>query len=105
MDKPTLKALRGSINKWIKIVRGTGVDYGEANCPLCKMFNTFGNDCVGCPVFQKTKKPYCMGTPFAGWVRLNVDRVENERHAKWARKELAFLQSLLPSAVLPSEER
>ncbi len=48
MNNETLVALRGSIEKWEKIVGGSGVDGGIENCPLCKEFyiNPF-NQCTG----------------------------------------------------------
>jgi hypothetical protein len=103
MDKKTLKALHGSINKWIKIVRGTGEDHGENNCPLCQMFNTSSNDCVGCPVFEATGEPFCKDTPYMEWLQFDTDRAKTESQIQTARAELAFLQSLLPSNVLSSQ--
>jgi len=47
MDAKTLKALKGSIKKWEKIIAGTGVDKGGDNCPLCK---ACGWNCRDCPV-------------------------------------------------------
>ena len=38
-DPKTLRALKGSITKWNKIVKSTKAeDKGTANCPLCKLF-------------------------------------------------------------------
>jgi hypothetical protein len=33
-----MKALDGSIEKWRKIVAGTGTDEGPDNCPLCQRY-------------------------------------------------------------------
>lgn len=38
MDKKTVKAIRGSIKKWEDIEKGTGMDFGVGNCPLCHLF-------------------------------------------------------------------
>ena len=38
MDKATREALLGSIEKWERIVAGTGEDRGTLNCPLCTKF-------------------------------------------------------------------
>ena len=110
MDKKTLKALKGSIQKWEKIVKGKGVDKGSYNCPLCKLFVKYR--CVGCPVSLKTKDGSCTGTPYDEW----EDHFFSEHEDYWndqtdkelglkcqcdtcreiAQKEVDFLKSLLP---------
>jgi len=88
MKPKTLKALKGSILKWEKIVKGTGTNEGPRNCPLCKLF--WFSDCLGCPVKDKVKQSYCDGTPFRQYCRgRNIDS---------ARAELDFLKSLLPKS-------
>lgn len=105
MSKATLKALRGSIAKWEKIVAGTGVDKGPDNCALCKRF--FYRDCSGCPVNDKTGEG-CQRTPYDRWA--DVTETETDMTAAGHRKavspeakeaaqaELDFLKSLLPEA-------
>jgi len=68
MDIETLKALKGSIKKWERIVEGTGVDEGADNCPLCEIKH----------VDKKKMKVYCATCK------------------ELAQKELDFLRSLLP---------
>ena len=46
MEARTLKALRGSIEKWKRILAGEP-DNGIADCPLCGLFFAYG--CSGCP--------------------------------------------------------
>jgi len=53
MNKETLEALKGSIEKWKKIATGKGVDEGWKNCPLCRLFIIDG--CRNCPVKLKTQ--------------------------------------------------
>lgn len=64
-------ALEGSIAKWRNIVLKKDVNLGAINCPLCQVFllprrglSGQENDCVGCPVREKTGKPYCRETPY-----------------------------------------
>jgi len=102
MPRKTLVALRGSIKKWEGVAFGGVKDEGPDNCPLCAEFykNDDGAevDCNGCPVRTKTKKPYCLGTPYVEWVEtdnyngfaVSVDSIIA------AAKMLFFLQSLLP---------
>lgn len=107
MNKKTLKALEGSIIKWDKIVDSTeGIDYGTANCPLCKAFDL----CSECPVGEYSQKHYsygCVETPYSKWEehqkdvhRLNsppFQRVSKCRTClRLAKKELNFLCGLLP---------
>ena len=100
MDKETLKALKGSIRKWEKIVDGVGVDLGSENCPLCYLYLDSKLDCKGCPVGK-----HCLDTVFGDWVLHHVRKHPNKplqiigkcrTCKKLARKELEFLQSLLP---------
>ena len=102
MNKQTLKALKGSIKKWERIVAGELEDEGPDNCPLCKLYY-WDKDCTGCPVFEKTAKHYCSGTPYEDkWVPLIRreafvnKRADTPEKKKAARAELKFLKSLLP---------
>ena len=38
MNKETLEALKGSIEKWRKIVEEGDEDRGSSSCPLCQLF-------------------------------------------------------------------
>ena len=67
MDKKAVKALRGSIKKWERIVLGTGEDFGTRNCPLCKKYDR-GTNCDGCPVAEDTGEPFCNGSPYDKWI-------------------------------------
>jgi hypothetical protein len=109
MDKAALKALKGSIRKWERIVAGDGGDDGAADCPLCREFR-FGAefDCVGCPVMAESGLPYCSGTPYTGWMQyhdglarafpLNASTGEE---IMLAQAELDFLRGLLPRKKNP----
>jgi len=108
MDKKTLEALQKSIEKWEKIVMEKGKDEGSRNCALCWLF--LKNECEGCPVYAKTKRKGCRGTPCEDW----VDHQENHFYyvnepyrvvkcpecKKLAEEELEFLKSLLPKKEL-----
>ena len=98
MNRKTLKALKGSIEKWEDIVAGTGHDDGAENCPLCQLF--IRNECVGCPVFEKTRMRECQGTPYQRWVRYlgfaPTWTAGTLRQKAAAKAELKFLKSLLP---------
>lgn len=103
MNAATLDALKGSIEKWEKIVKGTGKDYGTANCPLCVLF--YSNVCIGCPVSAKSGKVGCVDTPYREWGKATLSQrnsVSNGRYAISslqkiaAQAEMDFLKSLLP---------
>ena len=97
MDKVTLKALKKSIEKWEQRAKGKKTD---DECPLCDLFRLYSDVegveyefnenriCVGCPVFAKTGKVRCEGSPYDIWM-------DGESVAD-AKKELKFLKSLLP---------
>ncbi len=111
MDEQTLTALKGSIEKWEKIVKGENGDFGAKNCALCKLFNTItaahdGTLCAGCPVAELVEESGCCGTPYEEWCRyvpITYDnngnkerRVFDEESQILAEQELNFLKSLLP---------
>ena len=96
MNAKTLKALKGSIAKWRKIVAGKEFDAKSENCPLCILF-TFS--CEPCPVARKTKQHECRGTPYdTEWLPLGgaYKKASTPKLKKAARAELSFLKSLLP---------
>lgn len=92
MNAKTLKALKGSIRKWQRIVAGTGRDEGPNNCPLCKLF--WHAHCQRCPVFKVTELENCGGTPYESWEGWKRVKTKEQRHI--AQRELDFLKSLLP---------
>jgi hypothetical protein len=126
MKPETLQALLGSIDKWEKIVDGSGVDQGSMNCALCARFVGYSTgqsgDCTRhdgeiCPVALATGRAYCQGSPYEDWVlavdyrsaMLGLDG-DNENRAGPSEKatdgetvmcavlELEFLRSLLPES-------
>lgn len=111
MNSKTLRALKGSIEKWKAIAAGTGVDHATDNCPLCAVFHVrcYGDACcVGCPVREHTDKMYCMDTPFRAWFdhqykqheALAMDceylKVRCPTCKSLAAQEVKFLESLVP---------
>ncbi len=106
MTARTLQALKGSIEKWERIVAGTGGDRGYRNCPLCALFLRYSEPtCEGCPVAAKSGRPNCEKTPYIAWHE-SGDRSYEAIDKSWfahgpkslaaAKRELAFLKSLLP---------
>ena len=100
MNSKTLKALKQSIKHWERLVAGEpGEEMGRHTCALCKLFRPYKPtlNCLGCPVAVKTGKPGCQSTPYD--VAANAF-VFQGKHSKTfnraAKKELAFLKSLLP---------
>lgn len=97
MNKRTLKALEGSIEKWRQIAYENGKDYGTENCPLCKMFFINGSrDCTGCPVRDKTGRMLCHGSPYEAWAYSHKKHIPSVKK-QLAVAELKFLRSLRPS--------
>lgn len=105
MKKKTLKALKGSIEKWKNILKKKEVDLGNKNCPLCKLF--IKDDCKGCPVAVAVKNTGCDGTPYDDWVEHCLEKtnddwycwertIGNKKSKKAAKAMLKFLKSLLP---------
>lgn len=105
MDQRTLEALKGSIEKWRRIVYKGASNGGPEDCPLCQLFNTYehkyglaGEKCVGCPVMERTGVSGCEGSPYEKIENsFYVDPInEDPKVLKHAKAELAFLKSLLP---------
>ena len=100
MDHKTLKALKGSIRKWELIVAGKGVDRGESNCPLCKLFAHAPNYCRCCPVMEETGQESCIGSPYDTWAHTGFwtpnKKITDDESAIAAVLELEFLKALLP---------
>lgn len=109
MDKDTLKALKGSVRKWERIVDGRGADNGTYNCPLCKMFLLGEMRCAGCPVKEASGQSYCRGTPYENWDDVVEEELDFPRRIsdlpsvrlrrdalRYAKDEVRFLKGLLP---------
>lgn len=105
MEKETLKALKGSIKKWVKIEGSTrALDKAYKNCPLCDMF--WDGECDGCPIKEETTEIQCLGSPYEKWcdhqIEEHIMSPWNRRHKdcptclELATKERKFLESLLP---------
>ena len=115
LNKRQLKALRGSIKKWEKIVAGTGKDEASDNCPICILVQ---ENCHQCPVAsfvaenKGDRAMYddeggamydCADTPYNAWNQHSCDKcLEREGYAVCkeskglAKRELNFLRSMLP---------
>jgi len=101
MKAKTLKALKGSIEKWRAIENKDGGDEGGANCPLCGLFIE-NVDCEGCPASSAV----CACGHYGEW--LDHFHTEHPKNSAYpivpicdeciliARKEHKFLESLLP---------
>lgn len=106
MDARTHKALMASIAKWERNAEAkTPDDYltGPEDCALCMLF--FSKDCHGCPVSARTGESTCYGSPYGdaflawlAWSRWERGEPALAAHAA-ARKEVAFLKSLLPEGA------
>ena len=99
----TRRALEASIAHWQRMATGkerTGEKPSGSQCGLCRLFleSTHStNECEGCPVYERTERQFCKGTPYddahAEWSYAGFTK----RFRKLAREELRFLESLLPS--------
>ena len=102
MDAETLAALKGSIETWERRAKGDYISAGITNCPLCMIFHPLcrkedingAKRCSGCPVMEKTGKPYCKGTPYEYYMNIAYDDTEAKMAA--AKLEVEFLKSLVP---------
>jgi hypothetical protein len=100
MDKKTLTALNGSIKHWkdnVKLAKaGCEININSDNCHLC---NSFGYNCENCPVFIKTRRTICSGTPYHNVADLVTSCITGKRLINACEAELKFLKSLLPKKI------
>lgn len=107
MDAKTLTALKASIAKWEKNAKAREISdarIGLADCALCQLFHSYcgGPDCQGCPVNEAGRHWRCGNTPYD-----DVDGAFGDwdcggsgtAFRRVARREVAFLKSLLPSGA------
>lgn len=109
MDKETLKALEGSIEKWEKIIDKKGEDRGSSNCPLCLLFVGYEEEeCVlpdgsrkRCPLEKKGDG--CSNIAYMNWCSHLRDQhskkprsVQCKTCVELAKQELKYLKSFLP---------
>jgi hypothetical protein len=108
MDKDQdrrIKAIQGSIRKWVDIAYFDAIDYGTEDCELCGVFKTI-IDCGNCPVFKATGRPMCHNTPYINWCKHQWSEYAMPgesvyRHVrcpecvKLAEDEIEFLESVL----------
>lgn len=97
MDEKTLKALKASIkhleeNTNVKTLEEASL--GIEDHPLCSEFYNKKGSCNGCPVFI-ARYWGCGKSPYDEVYESFIDKDLNAFHAA-AKKELAFLKSLLP---------
>ena len=106
MKPETLAALQGSIEKWEKVVDGTGTEDSYRNCPLCQAFID-NVKCHGCPVNDHNDGNSCTNDEMIAWGKHIDDhiwsddgfRVQCPECIRLAQAELDFLKSLLPKEL------
>ena len=106
MNPETLTALQKSIAKWernAEAKKPRDARLGPFDCPLCAMY-WHNDDCVGCPVMDRTGEEGRQGSPYeaadtAHDKRLELDEEAAETFRAAARAEVGFLRSLLPEAT------
>lgn len=103
MTPVAIKALKLSIAHWQRLASGkrkSSEQPDKYNCDLCREFFEIG--CKGCPVKLKTKRSNCHETPYRKASRLfYLQGPHSPQFRAAARKELAFLKSLLPKKGKP----
>lgn len=103
MDEDVKVALEASIEHWKQNAENPQeAKIGITACALCMMFNrkdmAYGY-CEGCPVYEKTARKWCGGTPYADFIRINRAEFRSARAwtnalRKAAKAEVVFLESL-----------
>lgn len=105
MPPATLKALNASIAHWRRLATGkrrSGEGHCADDCALCHEFFFNSKDefsrCKGCPVKARTGRRLCADTPWgaANAAASDYDSYNSLQFKAAARKELQFLESLLP---------
>lgn len=84
----SLKALKNlHLNKKIYAL------YGTSTCPLCAKYikqTNMGVTCYDCPIYKKTGRHGCQGTPYDDI----VDAIFVEQFIPALRREIAFLKEI-----------
>lgn len=99
MNKTT--AIKASIKKWDLIAQGVH-SQNEGTCALCDLYQM--PTCRLCPIFEKTGKTQCQGTPYKDTnldssLTLKEDlytNPDNPPNLDAVEEEIEFLISLLP---------
>jgi hypothetical protein len=110
MTNTALQALKGSIKHWEELAAGYGGVFNTPSSPYCPLCKHFIRDvCRGCPVREKTQAPLCQNSPFSSiqsmWDKDLITPKNDYKYLKSkvfkaaAKKELEFLESLLPENV------
>jgi hypothetical protein len=102
MDARTREALEASIKHWqdnLAADSPADVSVQEGDCALCRAFIDLG--CRGCPVFRKTERKFCKGSPYVDACKALKEWKSGDFGRRVftiaAQAELDFLRSLLPS--------
>lgn len=98
LSKLNRTLLLESIAHWIRMARGKARPDERPtgrHCALCRQY-VLQTSCKGCPVHAHTRREMCHDTPFdaasdAYWTH----GAHSRQFKQAARKELAFLKSLL----------
>lgn len=95
--------LEESIEHWERLVSGKRLPnetIGRIYCALCEAYYwSKSGICEGCPVKEKTGQPYCFNTPYQlveDIYNKSNGALDSKKFKAAAKKELAFLKSLLP---------
>lgn len=106
MEPKTLEALNASIAKWERNAVAetpSQVKMYAGDCPLCHIYVLATGSCEGCPVAEKAGEEDCDGTPWPNtWFRWRAwasGEGAADEFREHARAEVAFLKSLLPTAM------
>ena len=102
MTEETKDALKASIEHWVRF------SLGEANpkekiysedCALCKLFNRYSHECIGCPVAEATGERECENSDtymLAASIYTRHGR-NSAQFKEAAARQADFLRTLLPN--------
>ncbi len=103
MQPQTRQALLDSIEKWRKNENVNSLEEAKVNgedCPLCRLFVLATHSCEECPVNKIAGAYGCVGTPYYDAYEANYYK-NIDAFRKHAKRERAFLESLLPKEIEP----
>jgi len=93
-----IEALIDSIQHWEenleRVQNGGWVDASASSCACCNMF--LGLACWGCPIFEKTRRRTCRGTPYYDVLKAEVAKpFSRQDYIAAVQAELDFLNQIL----------